>query len=44
MCENNERYDCKIARWKKTMQSMCIKTEHFNIETPQNTLYYEKNA
>ena len=25
MCENNERYDCKIARWiQKTMQCMWI--------------------
>ena len=34
----------KLQDGKKTMQSMCIKTEHFNTETPQSTLYYEKNA
>ena len=58
MCENNERYDYKIARWiQKTMQCMWIlnindawknqifeKTDQFNVETPQSTIFHEWNA
>ena len=40
MCENNEGYDCKTARWiQKTMQCMSI----LNINDAWKNQNFEKN-
>ena len=28
MCENNERYDCKIARWIQKINAMHVNPKH----------------
>ena len=28
MCENNERYDSKIARWKQKINAMHVNPKH----------------
>ena len=41
---NFDRSSNKFDRLKIWKKSNFWKTEHFNAETPQNTMFYEKNA